>query len=151
MCYGVCGLGNLLLRDYLLGKHQYVGYNGSKSRTKSILLGVTQGSILGPLFFLLCSNDLPKVCHVFSMLMYNDNTTLYCNLDNSISDIFLNNKITKITDWLSSNKLSLNVKKAKFMVFHTPQRRVNYSTLKINNVNIERVSQFNLLGVILAS
>ena len=43
------------------------------------------------------------------------------------------------------------LKKTKFMVFHTPQRRVNYPTLKLNNVNIERVSQFNFLGVILAS
>ena len=52
---------------------------------------------------------------------------------------------------MSSNKLSLNVKKTKFMVFHTPQRKVNYPTLKLNNVNIiERVSQFNFLGVILA-
>ena len=80
-----------------------------------------------------------------------DDTTLYCNLDDTTSDILLNNELTKITDWLSSNKLSLNVKKTKFMVFHTPQRRVNYPTLKLNNVNIERVSQFNFLGAILAS
>ena len=85
------------------------------------------------------------------MLMYADDTTLYCNLDDSTSEILLNNELTKITDWLSSNKLYLNVKKTKFMVFHTPQRRVNYPTLKLNNVNIERVSQYNFLGVILAS
>ena len=85
------------------------------------------------------------------MLMYANDTTLYCNLDDSTSDILLDNELTKITDWLSSNKLSLNVKKTKFMVFHSPQRRVNYPTLKLNNVNIERVSQFNFLGVILAS
>ena len=85
------------------------------------------------------------------MLMYADDTTLYCNLDDLTSDILLNNELTKITDWLSSNKLSLNVKKTKFMVFHTPQRRVKYPTIKLNNVNIERVSQFNFLCVILAS
>ena len=149
--YGVCGLENLLLRDYLSGRHQYVDNNGSKSRTKSISLGVPQGSILGPLLFLIYINDLPKVSHVFSMVMYADDTTLYCNLDDSTSEILLNTELTKITDWLSSNKLSLNVKKTKFMVFHTPQRSVNYSTLKLNNVNIERASQFNFLGVILAS
>ena len=148
--YGVCGLENLLLREYLSGRHQYVDYNGSKSRTNSISLCVPQGSILGPLLFLLYINDLPKVSHVFSMLMYADDTTLYCNTDDSTSEILLNNELTKITDWLSSSKLSLNVKK-KFMVFHTPQRRVNYPTLKLNNVNIERVSQFNFLGVILAA
>ena len=147
--YGVCGLENLSLRNYLSGRHQYVDYNGSISRTNSISLGVPQGFILGPLLFLI--NDLPKVSHVFSMLMYADDATLYCNLDESTSEILLNNELTKITDWLSSNKLSLNVKKTKFMVFHTPQRRVNYPTLKLNNVNIKRLSQFNFLGVILAS
>ena len=83
--------------------------------------------------------------------MYADDTTLYCNLDDSTSDILLNNELTKITDWLSSNKLSLNVKRTKLMVFHTPQRRVNYPTLTLYNVNIARVSQFNFLCVILAS
>ena len=112
------GLENLLLRDYLSCRHQYVDYNGSKSRTNSISLGVPQGSILGPLLFLIMTyNDLPKVSHVFSMLMYADDTTLYCNLDDSTSDILLNNELTKITDWLSSNKLSLNVKKQSLWFF----------------------------------
>ena len=85
------------------------------------------------------------------MLAYADDTTLYFNLDDSTSEILLNTELTKISDWLSSNKLSLNVKKTMFMVFHNPQRRVNYPILKSNNVNIERVSQFNFMGVILAS
>ena len=141
----------MLLRDYLSGRHQYVDYNGSKFRTNPISLGVPQGSILGPLLFLIYINNLPKVCHVFSMLMNADDMTLYCNLDDLASEIVLNNGLTKTIDCLSSNKLSLNVKKTKFMVFHTHQRRVNYPTLKANNVNIERVSQFNFLGLILAS
>ena len=102
--YGVCGLENLLLRDYLSGRHQYVNYNGSKSRTNFISLGVPQGSIPEPLLFLLYINDLPKVSHVFSMLMYADNTTLYCNLDDSTSEILVNNELTKVTDCLSLNK-----------------------------------------------
>ena len=64
--YGVCGLENLLLRNYLSGRHQYVDYNGSKSRTNPISLGAPQGSILGPLLFLIYINDLPKVSHVFN-------------------------------------------------------------------------------------
>ena len=51
--YGVCELENLLLRDYLSGRHQYVDYNGLKSRTNYISQGVPQGSILGPLLFLI--------------------------------------------------------------------------------------------------
>ena len=85
------------------------------------------------------------------MLMYADDTTLYCNLNGVNSEVKINNELSKISEWLSSNKLSLNIKKTKFMVFHTPQRRVNYPVLKLNNVNIERVSQFNFLGVVINS
>ena len=149
--YGVCGLENILFREYLSGRHQYVDYNDAKSETKSVSIGVPQGSILGPLLFLIYINDLPSVTPIFHMLMYADDTTLYCNLNGVNSEVKINNELSKISEWLSSNKLSLNIKKTKFMVFHTPQRRVNYPVLKLNNVNIERVSQFNFLGVVINS
>ena len=149
--YGICGVENLMLRTYLSNRHKYVEYNDFKSETKSISIGVPQGSILGPLLFLIYINDLPRVSRVFSMLMYADDTTLYCNINNANSDIILNTELCKISDWLSSNKLSLNVKKTKYMVFHTPQKRVIYPNLILNNANTERVSQFNFLGVVLAS
>ena len=60
------------------------------------------------------------------------------------------NCVKLMTGYLQ-NKLSLNVKKTKHMVFHTPQRKVIYPTLKLNNANIERVTQFNFFGVVLAS
>ena len=128
--YGVCGLENLLLRDYLSGRHQYVDYNGSKSRANSISLGLPQGSILGPLPFLIYISDLPKVSHIFSMLMYADDTTLYCNLDDSTNEILLNDELTKITDWLSSNKLSLNVKKKVHGFLH-PSKKSKLSNSQI--------------------
>ena len=83
--------------------------------------------------------------------MYADDTTLYCNINNANSDIILKNELCKISDWLSSDKVSLNVKKTKYMVFHTTQKRVNYPILTLNNDNIEGVSQFNFLGVVLSS
>ena len=83
--------------------------------------------------------------------MYADDTTFFCNLNDSNCEIYLNNELSKISDWLSSNKLSLNIKKSKFMGFHTAQKRVNYLVLKLNNVVIEKVSRFNFLDVILNS
>ena len=149
--YGVCGLENILFREYPSGRHQYVDYNDTKSETKSVSIGVPQGSILGPLLFIIYINNLPSVTPIFHMLMYADDTTLYCNLNGVNSEVNINNELSKISEWLLSNKLSLNIKKTKFMVFHTPQRRVNYPVLKLNNVNIERVSQFNFLGVVINS
>ena len=100
--YGICCVENLMLRTYLSNRNQYVEYNDSKSETKSISKGVPQGSILGPLLFLICINDLPRVSRVLSMLMYADDTTLHCNINNANSDIILNNKLCKTSDWLSS-------------------------------------------------
>ena len=101
--YGVGRVENLLFRDYLSGRHQYEDFNGSKPKTKSISLGVSQGSIFGPLLFLIYTNDLPRVSHVFKMLRHVDDTTLYCNLNVTNCEIFLNNELSKISDWLSSN------------------------------------------------
>ena len=71
-----------MLCAYLSNRHQYLEYNGYKSETKSISIGVPQGSILGSLLFLIYIKDLPWVSCVFSMLMYADDTTLYCNINN---------------------------------------------------------------------
>ena len=109
-----------------------------------------QGSILGPLLFLIYINDLPSVSDLLNMLMYADDTTLYCNIT-EVDELTINNELQKITDWLSSNKLSLNIKKTKCMVFHSNRKKVNYPNLKINDIEIERGAQFNFLGLIISS
>ena len=73
------------------------------------------------------------------MVMYANDTTLYCNLGDLSEDI-INTELTKVREWLAANKLSLNVNKTKYVVFHTPQRKVTYPEIKINNMLIERVS-----------
>ena len=82
------------------------------------------------------------------MIMYADDTTLLGDLNNDHDiEALLNNELCKITDWLQANKLSLNVNKTKFMVFHSDKRRVVYPVLSINNTIIERVDTFNFLGL----
>ena len=88
---------------------------------------------------------------MFDMIMYANDNTLYCNSNRDIGDRDINAELKKVSDWLCSNKLSLNVKKTKCMVFHTAQRKVNYPFLTLNNIGIERVTQFKLLGVIISS
>ena len=149
--YGISGIENDLFRDYLSNRYQYVEHRNSRSAKKLITTGVPQGSILGPILFLIYINDLPLVSTMFDMLMYADDTTLYCNVDKYSSNNSINIELSKISNWLSSNKLSLNVKKTKFMVFHTMQRKIEYPKLIINNVAIEMVTQFNFLGIILSS
>ena len=89
------------------------------------------------------------VTDVFNMLMYADDTTLYCNINQNVSEVVINNELLKVSQWLAANKLSLNVGKTKFMVFHMRNKVVSYPDLHLNGNKIERVTQFNFWGLIL--
>ena len=149
--YGVSGVELRLLSNYLSDRVQYVEYLGAISQSRSIGVGVPQGSILGPLLFLIYINDLPNSSDMFNILMYADDTTLFCNFDTTCNSEKINSELEKLYRWLCSNKLSLNVGKTKFACFHTAQRIVAYPELKINNVIIDRVTEFNFLGLIISS
>ena len=149
--YGVQGCANRLIYSYLSHRWQFVDFNGHKSSYLPIKTSVPQGSVLGPLLFLIYINDLPLVSNVFDMLMYADDTTLYCNINQDIGKEVINAELLKLWEWFGANKLSLNIAKTKYMMFHTSKRNVIYHNLKVNNNNIERVTQFNFLGDILHS
>ena len=83
------------------------------------------------------------------MMMYADDTTIYCNIDQNVSDKVINMELSKVSQWLAANKLSLNVTKTKFMVLHMHQKAVTYPDLYLNGNKIERVTQFNYVGLIL--
>ena len=97
--------------------------NNAKSRTQHITTGVPHGSILGPLLFIIYINDLPNASTIFNFTMYADDTTLSTSIQsikmtnpNVNVDTLINNELRKISDWLSINKLSLNVNKSKLIV-----------------------------------
>ena len=149
--YGVQECANRLICIYFFDRWQFVDFSGHKSSYLPIKTGVLQGSVLRPLLFLIYINDLPLLSNVFDMLLYADDTTLYCNISQNIGKEVINAELSKIWEWLGANKLSLSITKTKYMVFHTSKRNVIYPNLKVNNNNIERVTQFNFLGVILHS
>ena len=83
--------------------------------------------------------------------MYADDTTLFCNIDNNVTEDVISSELFKIYKWLGANKLALNVSKTKFMVLHTSYKSVRYPGLLFNDKLIERVTQFDFLGLSLPS
>ena len=82
--------------------------------------------------------------------MFADDTTLFCDVkDVPNYENVLNSDLCKITNWLAANKLSLNVGKTKFMVFHSDKKKVVYPKLPINNIEIERIDYFIYLSLLL--
>lgn len=150
--YGITGNSLNLLQNYLSNRSQQVEFNNIISDPLVLKCGVPQGSILGPLLFIVYINDISQASNYFYPILYADDTTLCATLNsswNSIDITILNNELSAVNTWLKLNKLSLNVLKTKAMVFHTAQRHVNYPDLFIDGHKIEFVSDFNFLGIVL--
>ena len=106
-----------LIEDYLDNREQFVYYNSSSSATAKIIMGVPQGSILGPLLFLIYIyiNDLHEASEILKPVTYADDTTYTFSptltYDAHHTSCIINTELTKINNWFIANKLSLNVKK----------------------------------------
>ena len=152
--YGFRGTSYLWFENYLRGRTQYVQIEDVASEKLKIECGVPQGSVLGPLLFLLYINDLHLSTNLFTILFADDTTFQHTSLDlNSLFDT-VNAELEKIRVWFESNKLTLNVSKTKFMIF-TKQRRIvdtNGLELKIGLEAIDRIgdnfptTNFKFLG-----
>ena len=146
---------------YMHNREQYVEIENIKSTTETITTGVPQGSILGPLLFLIYINDLALASTKFSPIMYADYITLLSTRQNFKSNhssnslsYNINAELTKITQWLAVNRLSLNAKNTKMMIFHSKQNKLSVNEIpiiKINGIPIERVTEFKSLGVLIDS
>ena len=140
---------------YLSNRKQYIeiGEN-SKTDLKYVTCGVPQGSILGPLLFLVYVNDLPSGSRLLDPIMFADDTNLFFN-HKEIKHLFtvVNNELVNIKDWFTANKLSLNVEKTKYSFFHKPSLKDDISLhlpkLITNNYEIQREESIKFLGVLL--
>ena len=148
--YGIKKCSLQLIKSYLANRSQYVEHNGIKSDYSPISTGVPQGSILGPLLFIIYLSDIPLCSKIFKFIIYADDTTLFSNLSEfkkENRDEMLNAELSKINMWFQLNKLSLNTTKSKFMVFRKPQKKIKIPVIKINQKELEYVETFNFLGV----
>ena len=126
------------------------------SSKERIVCGVPQGSVLGPLLFLIYVNDMHCSSKKFDFYLFADDTNLlYAENDLNKLEVVVNEELLKLCEWLNSNKLSLNVFKSNFVIFHPYQRKLNREVnLKIldNNselASLERKTYVKYLGVLI--
>lgn len=151
--YGITNKTHKLLKNYLKNRKQHVSYDNDKlSEALNIICGVPQGSILGPLLFIIYINDLYKASSKLFNVMFADDTNLFKSGKN-VQDLFveMNLELQKISLWFKANKLSLNVSKTKYSIFHSQyQKKKIPSTLpklQIDNTEIKRDKVTKFLGI----
>ena len=117
--YGIRGNIYNWFKSYLTNRSQYVEYNNVKSKTEIITHGVPQGSILGPLLFIIYMNDFSRSSELLFSILFADDTSVFIEGTclNDISEI-LNTELEKISIWLEANKLTININKTHYMMFH---------------------------------
>ena len=148
---GIRGSPLELLKSYLTDRKQAVTISSFKSSLKDIVCGVPQGSILGPLLFIIYINDLPNALQTSFPIMYADDTNIFYS-GKSLAEIerSLNKDLQTLSNWLSVNKLSLNLTKTHTMLFTLNNRLKQYKPqIKIDNTEIESTTSTTFLGVII--
>ena len=135
-------------------RKQFTSYNDWKTEIKIVKCGVLQGFILGPLLFLVFVNDLNNSTKILDPVLFADDTDLFCS-ENNIRVLIeiANQELSQINYWFLENKLSINVEKAKYTLFHklTDQKNIPWKlpSLQLNGNIIERENSLTFLGVIL--
>ena len=116
--YGVKGVPLKWFESYLHERKQHVSINQNKSPNKFLSHGVPQGSVLGPLLFLLFINDMHKAIKAGTIRHFADDTNLLI-IDKSMKKINqkVNYNMKLIKNWLTSNKISLNTGKTEIIIF----------------------------------
>jgi hypothetical protein len=150
--YGLHGVSLKLMENYLLNRKQYVSFQDVKSDLLNIKTGVPQGSILGPLLFIIYLNDLIQACDIFKPIVYADDTALSATLEafeynHQYPFDNINFELVQINHWFKANKLSINGSKTKAMLFHTTHRNIPNIVIEIDGVSIQFVREFNYLGI----
>ena len=146
--YGIRGIALSLFKSYLCNRKHFVKLGNFVSDSKLLNIGVPQGSVLGPLLFLIYINDMPNATRLFVRLFADDTFLAFQHKNVRKLQKVVNQELDKVADWLLANQLSLNLLKSKYMLI-TRQKNIKKKKFKLNikRKNLEQVSTYKYLGV----
>ena len=149
--HGIRGIANDWFRSCLNDRTQFVSVNGFNSDYKTVKYGVPQGSVLGPLLFLIFINDLNIAIKNSETFHFADDTCLL-NIKDSIKKInkVVNKDLKFLIQWLHANKISLNVAKTEVIIFRRKKKQLDFDlNLKICGKKLQASSYVKYLGIYL--
>ena len=149
--YGIRGNCHAWIKDYLSNRKQIVKYNQTRSSEQVVTCGVPQGSILGPLLFLIYINDLNNSTDNLSTILFADDTNLFCSGKN-IQELesTVNAELARVQEWLTLNQLTLNIKKSNFIIFKSHKKQlIRQMNLRLSGNELQRVEESKFLGIII--
>ena len=140
--YGVKNVENNWFRSYLTNRVQFVQLPcGTLSNQRVLTCGVPQGSVAGPLLFLLYINDLPKATDMFTILFADDTTFQFSSENANFAQYKVNMELEKASEWFSANLLTLHAGKTKYMLFKAPSCHLHVGELLIGGKSISRIGE----------
>ena len=143
--YGIRGVSNDLLQSYLNNRFQFVAIGNANSNLKKIEYGVPQGSILGPLLFLIFINDLPKCLHSVPRLFADDTALLISDATLPKMEKLANDELSNINQWMRSNNLTLHPKKTLALYISPYSRKSSPNltlTLDADQISISDTAKY---------
>ena len=149
--YGIRGTALAWFSSYLYNRSQYVSVNGHNSNCLNITCGVPQGSVLGPLLFLIYINDLPNSSTKLTFYLFADDTNIYYESECLFKlQKVVNKELKLVKKWLDANKLALNVEKTNFIIFHSQKNLLHETVnIKIGKKHVKQVKYVKFLGLLL--
>ena len=151
--YGIRGIANNWFKSYLLNRKQFVSIQGMDSNLVTMEYGVPQGSVLGPLLFLIYINDLHKAITFSTTRHFADDTNLLIK-NKSLKQLqkHLNYDLRKLVNWLKANKISLNKSKTEILIFRHPNKKLNYDLkIKLDGIRLYPSNVVKYLGIFIDS
>ena len=147
--YGIRGIALLWIKSYFSNRKQFVQFNETRSIERIIKCGVPQGSILGPLVFLLYINDLPNATGLAECLLFADDTSIFLShTDQDYLISTMNDELEKINIWMKTNKLSVNIGKTNYIIFRPKQKSISMNLpILFDTKPIKRVNVVKFLGI----